>query len=572
MARVEWSRYPGEEIETVIAIMLCREYPNANRPKPARGDGGIDLLVPGADGAAIYQIKGYTGNLTLAQKRHIKESWEALAKYSAANSLKVSEWNLVIPENLTNEQREWVEELTKDADFPCHLHTLDFVEGLVAKYSDVIDYYLRDGKDRLDGAVKTYLSIISPDTSTEPAASQKRIVDLHEALNKFDPHYRYDFAVDSLETGQECPAMPTDTPWLVAAVQQNHGNRCITYKIFARFAEATNERPVPGRFTLVAEPGSELESQIEDWIEFGAPLQNVPATDIFAGLPGGFEATLSSGFVSLRASGPIPEAVSEITIDLLDPDGSRVESLDFVTDEVTTGQERTAVRSTGHERLADVVTFELRASSISSQPTVQITLRDITGKRPSDVLPSLRFISGLRPPRRIQISIRNGPALTPPGAFNNELISDADGHNMIIACEALTEIQKAVFVRITIPDLATTTWNTLESWINAATILRGEQLSGKWHEVKVHLPPGTDPMPGVGALLNRGPWTVQIGDNTYSIGTVDLYPAAGHVDKTRPPEQHDDHLDVWYVPAGTNTMTLQLASPDVTLPAGPEST
>ena len=102
MGRVEWSRLPGEEIETVIAIMLCREYPNANRPKPARGDGGIDLLVPSANGAAIYQIKGFTGNLTSTQKRHIKESWEALAKYSAANSLKISEWNLVIPENLTN--------------------------------------------------------------------------------------------------------------------------------------------------------------------------------------------------------------------------------------------------------------------------------------------------------------------------------------------------------------------------------------------------------------------------------------------------------------------------------------
>ena len=77
-------------------------------------------------------------------------------------------------------------------------------------------------------------------------------------------------------------------------------------------------------------------------------------------------------------------------------------------------------------------------------------------------------------------------------------------------------------------------------------------------------------MPGVGTLLNRGPWTVQIGDNTYSIGTVDMYFAAGRVDETRPPEQHDDHLDVWYIPAGTDSMTLQLASPDVTLPAGPE--
>ena len=97
--------------------------------------------------------------------------------------------------------------------------------------------------------------------------------------------------------------MPTDTPWLVAAVQQNYGTRCITYEIFARFAEAiTSGWSLAG--SPVAEPGSELESQIEDWIESGAPLQNVPATDIFAGLPGGFEVTRSSEFVSLRASGP----------------------------------------------------------------------------------------------------------------------------------------------------------------------------------------------------------------------------------------------------------------------------
>ena len=79
-------------------------------------------------------------------------------------------------------------------------------------------------------------------------------------------------------------------------------------------------------------------------------------------------------------------------------------------------------------------------------------------------------------------------------------------------------------------------------------------------------------MPRVGALLNRGPWTVQIGDNTYPIGTVDMYFAAGRVDETRPPEHHDDHLGVWYVPAGTNATTLQLASPGVTLPPGLERT
>lgn len=63
MARVEWSRLSGEEVEAVVAILLCREHPTAVRVKPSRGDGGIDVWVPGDGSAIVYQIKGYTGNI-----------------------------------------------------------------------------------------------------------------------------------------------------------------------------------------------------------------------------------------------------------------------------------------------------------------------------------------------------------------------------------------------------------------------------------------------------------------------------------------------------------------------------
>lgn len=99
MARVEWSRLSGDETETVIAIMLCRRFPNAVRPKPSQGDGGVDLLVPVPDGSIIYQIKAFTGNLTGSQKNQIKKSWNALAKYSADAFINVVEWHLATPEN-----------------------------------------------------------------------------------------------------------------------------------------------------------------------------------------------------------------------------------------------------------------------------------------------------------------------------------------------------------------------------------------------------------------------------------------------------------------------------------------
>lgn len=146
----------------------------------------------GSDGAAICQIKCFTGNLTSSQKNHIKKSW--------------TERNLVITDNLTNPQRKWLDTLIKDADFPRHVHTIDWVEGLVSKYPDVVDHYFQDGKDRLETSIKSYLSIISPETSTQPAESRERVVDLHRTLNNLDPHYRYDFSVEAINPQHPPPA------------------------------------------------------------------------------------------------------------------------------------------------------------------------------------------------------------------------------------------------------------------------------------------------------------------------------------------------------------------------------
>lgn len=157
MARVEWTGQSGEDVETVIAVMLCRRFPAGVRPQPSRGDGGIDFLVPGSDGAAIWQIKKFAENLTDKQKNQIKRSFDTLVKYSVEQSIRVTEWNLVNPRNPTNEQRAWLMgEVTAGAGFPRFWHGLDYVDGLAAEFPDVIDYYLRDGKDRLEAKIKEF--------------------------------------------------------------------------------------------------------------------------------------------------------------------------------------------------------------------------------------------------------------------------------------------------------------------------------------------------------------------------------------------------------------------------------
>jgi hypothetical protein len=115
VARVEWSRLSGDEAEAVIGIMLCREHPTATRVKPSQGDGGIDVWVPEGDTAIVYQIKSYTGNINASRRAKVKKSWKTLLDYAQENSITISDWYLVMPENPTTGQLKWLEELTKQA-------------------------------------------------------------------------------------------------------------------------------------------------------------------------------------------------------------------------------------------------------------------------------------------------------------------------------------------------------------------------------------------------------------------------------------------------------------------------
>lgn len=118
MSRVEWTRRTPEEVESVIAFMLCREFPNAIRIRPSQGDGGIDIMVPSPSGVTIYQIKSFAQNLTFSQKKQIQRSFDTLLAYAGKENLHVLKWCLVMPLDPTREQLRWLQQVTSKGDFP----------------------------------------------------------------------------------------------------------------------------------------------------------------------------------------------------------------------------------------------------------------------------------------------------------------------------------------------------------------------------------------------------------------------------------------------------------------------
>lgn len=570
MARVEWSRLSGDEAEAVLGVMLCREHPTATRVKPSQGDGGIDVWVPEGDVASVYQIKSYTGNIDSSRQAKIKKSWTTLLDYAEKNSITLSAWYLVLPENPTKEQLEWFRELTKGVDFPCTWRGLEYVDGLAAKYPDVIDYYLRDGKDRLEETVARLLSIAGLKNPADSAASSiESLRELHEALNQFDPHFQYDFSVQGLNAEGTCPP-PQVTPQTIASVRLTDSERCVTYNIAPRFNEALKERPVPGSMTLVATPGSSLQQQIDDWAKYGAPLQDVPVKNVNWDLPGGFGGSWEDARVTMGATRPLPGAVHEtITLRVLEVDGSVVASLDFVTEEASSAVDKAGARSVGHDTEAGLVCYELRMRKDDEDrvaANLNLSAEEPTGRFPADMLHGIRFLAAVRTSRLIQVFSRNGPALGPPWPIPEQLMPDGQEKLWILMCESLAAIQQHVVERIKFPDMAkyhTANFkDDIEQWWQAAALLRGEALVGSWNSAKMHLSPDVE-LPvelDQSAAMFSAEYGVRIGAKTYPLGIVNAQVATIQVNPAVPPVVHEDHLDVEVIPGEDSTATMRLIS------------
>jgi hypothetical protein len=84
VARVEWTRTEPADIKHLVAMLLCRENPDATLIRPSSGDGGIDVLVPadGDSGVIVCQVKSFHSNLTASQKAQVVHSFHRLLDFA----------------------------------------------------------------------------------------------------------------------------------------------------------------------------------------------------------------------------------------------------------------------------------------------------------------------------------------------------------------------------------------------------------------------------------------------------------------------------------------------------------
>jgi hypothetical protein len=102
---VPWSDYSADQVEQLMAALLTRMMPEAQRVDGSGGDGGVDVRVPAVGGLHIYEIKRFAERLKPGQRQQIQKSLQRAVR----SQPRMVAWTLVVPLDPTPTELEWFE-------------------------------------------------------------------------------------------------------------------------------------------------------------------------------------------------------------------------------------------------------------------------------------------------------------------------------------------------------------------------------------------------------------------------------------------------------------------------------
>lgn len=487
MARVEWSRQSPDDVEHVIAMLLCRENPRAQRIKPSQGDGGRDVIVPTEDPNTfdVYQVKYFTEKLTPDQVYKIKKSHERVRNFATDRGITIAKWFLAMPKLRLDSDQELIQSLTEAGGFPCEWRGLEFIDGLAATYPAVIDYYFQDGRERLENALQQLTALVrmttdfgnsaAGSTSIQPIETIAGLRALHSSLNELDPFYYYDFSVT-----RRLQEPPSTSDGLVAFAQLGHEDQHVSFAIYARCAESVIERPIPIKVTMRAARGSAEARQIEELHRYGRPLDTPVEAEYDIDLPGGLGG-VSTGRVLMRTSDAAAAGGHELYFELIDPDSDPVARAHVRNTPPSVGDDGRGLSNQGREQNG-VFTVE-SLSSIGADGSISMQLRfrlePLTDRFSDEVLDGLKFLAHLTPDNRLRFRSVRGPSVSDSVDLPPEVRDLAvQGRPLWAYARALVAIQAHTTESLRLPSKITI--DEYRCALEAERLMAGETIAGTW--------------------------------------------------------------------------------------------
>lgn len=561
--RVPWSRYSGEDVEAVVAVMLLRLHPHGRRIRPSQGDGGLDVVIPrGPRSAEVYQVKRFATALSASHKTKITASWNRMLSYTRDEGLHVTAWHVVRPIDPTREDITWLDNLTAGSSIPCDWVGLSTVDGWAARFPDVIDYYFGDGKQRVLDTVRVFLEAagvdraIVQDDGIAPDRALDSLAGLCASLNSMDPHYRYRLAADE-STDDSTFDIPPDMDDLMYSTAVIRDGVMARVDVLRRYDQAAEDRPSSGEDTfsvrLLADTPGQQEA-IENFFAYGVPLENIEVDLSASELPHRPDMTdMASVFLSIV---PLTNRQDQrFDLVLTDEDQEPLAVVPLIMASPTTGVDgRGRLAWTGRD-VSGVLSLTIYIDPGELQARLSLSYGDISGTDPSQALEALGTLAAMRAGTALAVHAPGGPAVLPFGSLTEDpYMGDAVLKGRLEVCAALAALQRKIPMSMAVPDMAALTVAEVHDWVGAAILLTGGEIVQVWTAMRMTLADPTTRFPLPCWVRVTRALTVHFAGRDWPIGHVDQQAVA----RTWTPTSEDGSRGV-LTPGEDSSVRIRLA-------------
>ena len=387
----------------------------------------------------------------------------------------------------------------------------------------IIDYYLRDGKERLAHAMNQLTALLARRQNREdgeplsPLDVMGDLASIHDALNAHDPFYRYHYQTSDLPPSEANP----QEPGLVAISALRADSAWIWIKIFAQSLAAAEERPVNAHLRItIPSDDHDTRGQFQKFLDFGAPI-SLPegmvsgSFDMPGGLGGEFKGGALTAFAAINREDLEGE---ELSLAMIAPDDT------VIAETIIHCVERSSGR-VGHRSLwrdeANLFAVELLLDFPHGTANLK-TEYDLVGRRPGEIVNGLKFLAAMHAPNRFGVALTYGPrrfeAIGSPHQAARE-----DWESLARMAAALAKIQDHVTTRILIP--AEFTQEQAKNIDYAAKLLSGELVtdSGSGEFVITHDEPHDLRVGDERDFALVKTLSIQLGDETIPLGKKVMY-------------------------------------------------
>lgn len=495
--RVHWESLSRETYEDMVAVLISRLHPDAQRIDGSGGDGGRDVQIPADYGLVIYQLKSLTGRMDRSRRRQVKDSLVAASLHSPA------EWFLVVPIDPTPGEKEWFDRLVEPYGFECRWLGKTWLDSEMAQKPEIGRYYAHGERYEISEFLEL-LGGVNPEPLPDGAGvlgtAARNAQDIVNHLNQLDPHFVFDIATTA-DGGPHVSVIP-------------------------RYPGAEKDRP-PFSVALAfpdTEEGASAQQALQATFDYGTASVVAPEfiSKVVVNVPAGLGAVLEGYEMAL--GGPTPGLADDVRVALkaIGSAGAVEAQLPLVAEEASAGG-RGVLISLADKSEAVTAEIKIDVSELTISLNWAYSQPDVYS--PLDLLPAARFAAALEGGAKLAFDF-NGETHGPCdiGPFPSDVHGEAARYADFLGHLANLQIKAGVFfdVRDEFPSEEVT------AIVQASRLLNGETIEGTWQELSMIVKPdGRDTMkaalgtsPVVGDVQSGGDMSIVVQGNEIPVGLV----------------------------------------------------